>query len=510
MSNLYSLAVSNDKQIENFIHNDNSSNSNNSINLKDKQNEINNLLYTTKENNLSENLLNKNKSYDSKSTDGETRSMINKIFGPMEAGSIRGSIFNMLILTLGSGLLSLPGYVDHVSILMTSILIIIIALLVWWSLLLLSKACEKNGTYNYSHLIKKLYGKKMSNIYDTIVIIYSFGVLILYQVIIHKLIGESIYYLYYYKDYKDFDDFNENSNWNSFFCRYCLPFLLLSIVYPLCLIKDVAKLRFVSFFGIITIFGLIFLIFFQSFSYIKHNIKKNGSKKITDLYNFYNIKKGFSSDLHIFQMVSSIYFATCIHIGAIPIFNTLKNNVRRRMYKVVRRTIVIDIFIFVVIANLGYLTCPKDTPSLIIERPSKNKNKADVPMCIGRLALVITLIMKLPNVYATLRITLFDKLWGTTKITNLKNYILTFVVIFFCCTVSVLYTEINGYIKLMGGVCSTLVGFIFPSLLYTKSNNRPKWHWKNVGTIVLFIFLTTFGIIDSFHTIKGIIKPSDD
>jgi amino acid permease len=209
-------------------------------------------------------------------------------------------------------------------------------------------------------------------------------------------------------------------------------------------------------------------------------------------------------------MISSIYFATCIHIGAIPIFNTLKNNVRRRMYKIVRRTIVIDIFIFIVIANLGYLTCPKDTPSLIIERPSKNPNKADVLMCIGRLALVLTLIMKLPNCYATLRITLFDKLWGTTKISNFKNYILTFIVIFFCCFVSVLYTEINGYIKLMGGICSTLVGFIFPGLLYTKSNNRPKWHWKNVGTIALFIFLASFGFIDSIHTIRDIINPSDD
>ena len=62
----------------------------------------------------------------------------------------------------------------------------------------------------------------------------------------------------------------------------------------------------------------------------------------------------------------------------------------------------------------------------------------------------------------------------------------------------------------MGGICSTLVGFIFPSLLYTKSNNRPKWHWKNVGTIALFIFLASFGFIDSIHTIRDIINPSDD
>ena len=499
MSNLFLLSISSDNKIEKYLKKDQDNFSsllnNNILENNNNDNEENNQEIIDNEE--------ENKSL----IEPEKRSTFNKIFGKMEAGSIRGSIFNMLILTLGSGLLSLPTYIGKVSMILSTVLIILISILIWWSLLLLSKACEKSGTYNYSYLLKKLYGKHLSIIYDIIVIIYSFGILILYQVIIHRLIGESLYYLFYVYNYDSFDDFEKESFWNNWIFKYFLPFSLLFIIYPLCLIKDVSKLRFISFFGIITILSLITLIIAQSYSFIKYHLKNvyKPEDKSTH-YNIYDFEKGFDEHLYFFQFCSTIYFATCMHIGAIPIFNTLKNNIRKRMYKVVRRTLLVDIVVFVIVANLGYLSCPMNTPALIIERPNISSDKRDIPMSLGRIALVITLIMKLPNCYATLRLTLFDKLWGTTTITNKKNYILTFLVIFFCCFISVVYVKISGYIKLLGGLCSTLVGFVFPSLLITRANKRPRWHWKNIGTIFIFFILTLIGLVSSGRTIYDIIK----
>ena len=125
------------------------------------------------------------------------RSLFHKIFGPIEAGSIRGSIFNMVILSLGTGMFALPKYMANTSLLFSCILIVSISILVWWSLLLLSKACEKNQIYNYSKLLQLLYGKSISLIYDIIVLLYSFGVLTLYNVIIHSTLGEALYGLKY-------------------------------------------------------------------------------------------------------------------------------------------------------------------------------------------------------------------------------------------------------------------------------------------------------------------------
>lgn len=111
------------------------------------------------------------------------RTFINKLFGPMEDGSIRGSIFNMVILSLGSGCLSLPKYIGKTSLLMSIVLIVAIGLLAWWALSLISKACYKKQIFIYCNLIEALYGKTLARIYDAIVILYSIGVLILYQVI---------------------------------------------------------------------------------------------------------------------------------------------------------------------------------------------------------------------------------------------------------------------------------------------------------------------------------------
>ena len=180
MSNLFLLSISSDNKIEKY--------------LKKDQDNFSSLL----NNNLLENNNNDNEENNQEIIDNEEenksliepekRSTFNKIFGKMEAGSIRGSIFNMLILTLGSGLLSLPTYIGKVSMILSTVLIILISILIWWSLLLLSKACEKSGTYNYSYLLKKLYGKHLSIIYDIIVIIYSFGILIYFMYIIMILL----------------------------------------------------------------------------------------------------------------------------------------------------------------------------------------------------------------------------------------------------------------------------------------------------------------------------------
>ena len=425
----------------------------------------------------------------------DKRSLFNKIFGPLEAGSIRGSIFNMVILSLGTGMLALPKYVGNTSILFACIFIIVIAILVWWSLLLLSKACEKNQIYNYSKLLKQLYGKPISIIYDIIVILYSFGVLILYNVIIQTTLGEAVFGLHYYKYYDTADIFIKESFWNEWYIKYLVPYLsTIIIVYPMCLIKDVSKLRIISLIGVVNILFLIFIVLFQSKDYItKENIK--------NYVNFYDVRKGFQDKFDAINFISTIFFASCFHIGCVPVINTLKNNVRRRIYKAIRRTILMDLVLYLAMAVVGYLSCPINTPSLIIQRPTLKEKDSDILMSIGKLGLVFTFFTKLPNTYSSLRITLFDKLFGTTEITNKKNYIVTFVVMMVCVTVSILYSNISNYIKIMGGVFSTLVGFLFPSLLIVRANRRKRYHWKNILTVAIYAFLTLIGFISSGLTI---------
>ena len=432
------------------------------------------------------------------------RTLFHKIFGPMEAGSIRGSIFNMVILSLGTGMFALPKYMSNTSLFFSCLLIISICFSVWWSLLLLSKACEKNNIYNYSKLIGLLYGNFFSIIYDTIVILYSFGVLILFNIIIYATLGEALYGIYYYKKYKTLKEFQNNSFWNEWYIQILLPYAAsIIIVYPMCLIKDVSKLRIISLIGVLNIIFLILIVIYQSKDYIKKDNLENN-------VNYLDIKKGFKDKFDAFNFISTIFYASCFHIGCVPVINTLKNNVRRRIYKAIRRTILIDIFLYLSIAVIGYLSYPKNTPSLIIQRPTLNEGDSDIIMGLGKIGLVFTFFTKLPNTYASLRITLFDKIFGTTEITNMKNYIVTFIVIIICVTSSIVYKEISSYIKIMGGLFSTLVGFLFPSLLIVKSNKRKRYHWKNILTVGLYTLLTLIGFASSGLTVYYLIKGEDN
>ena len=520
--NLFSLSFKNDKELEkvlnsgnieenSFSNNKEIEENNNNINFnekisigikdsvsssnfeKEKENE------EEEEEDVQKELIEKESERHNSMILDHKRSLFHKIFGPMEAGSIRGSIFNMVILSLGTGMFALPKYMSNTSLFLSCLLIIGICFAVWWSLLLLSKACEKNKIYNYSKLIELLYGKILSLIYDIIVILYSFGVLILFNCIIFSNLGEALYGIYFYNEYDTLQKFLNNSFWNEWYIKILLPYTSsIIIVYPMCLIKDVSKLRIISLIGVINIIGLIVIVIYQSKDYIKReNIENN--------INYFDIKKGFQGDFDTLNFISCIFYASCFHIGCVPVINTLTNNVQRRIEKAIRRTILIDIFFYLVIAVVGYLSVPIDTPSLIIQRPTIKPHDSDIVMGIGKIGFVFTFFTKLPNTYSSLRITLFDKIWGTTEITDMKNYIVTFIVIIVCVTCSILYSDISSYIKIMGGLFSTLVGFLFPSLLIIKSNGKKIYHWENILTFTFFIILTLIGFISSAFTIHKMI-----
>ena len=436
-----------------------------------------------------------------------SRDFINKLFGPIKPGSIRGSIFNLVILSLGSGCLSLPRYICKTSLILGLAMVVVIGLLVWWALTLMSKVCAKEGIYVYSNLIKKVYGKPLALLYDVVVILYTFGVLILNQTIIFTLLGEAIYNLFYYKNFKSNEQFLAESFWAYPYVKHTVPYAIgLGIIFPLCLIKDVSKLRIASLIGVVVLMSIIVLLIIEAPFYFNHYLTEVYNADIPSTHlNIYHAERGFDNTLTFFELCSSMFYAYVTTIGAIPIFNSLQNRVLRRIQKVVRRTIIFDIGLFLVIVTVGYLTCPIATPALIIERNNIHSGKADIPMSVARVALVLTILMKLPSNYNALRITLFNMIWKTTEITLGKNIVVTISVLMSCCTVSVLYSEISGYIKLIGGICSSVVGFVIPALLYTKTNGYGWFDKRNIGMMMVFMILTAIGFISAGRTLYNII-----
>lgn len=336
----------------------------------------------------------------------------------MSPGSLRGSVFNISILSLGAGCLSLPQKIYYLTLVGSPFFIILAGLVNCWTLLLLSSMANKYKMSSYSKLANHLHGKWLSKLLNITILIHILGVVILYQVIIYKLVGGIINELGNY-GYENLDEFLIRSFWKDYLFKFPVNYGLgLIILLPLCLLKDISKMRFSSILGIISLFFLIGIIIIQCPMYITYffeNTYKKDDPKYQ--YNYYDFSVGFDKNMNFFKSVATLFYAYSCHVGAFPVLHSLNDRTKRRTDKVFKRAIMLDAFCYLVVGITGYLTMPVNTPDLIIERKSIFNN--DWIMTIGRISFILTLLMKIPANYNAFRVAsleVIDK--DSSQITN--------------------------------------------------------------------------------------------
>ena len=353
-------------------------------------------------------------------------------------------------------------------------------------------ATKKSKETDYSRVVKDTLGIFPGYLLDGVILLYIFGVIISYSVVIYSLIGRVFFELSGKKnEYDEFEDF-EKEIWDKYIIKLPIMYGLCILLIPICLLKDISKMRFTSLFGIVSLLYAIGVVVFQSFSFYsdyKKNIYKEDDPSTHP--NYYDITVALKPDLKIFSCLATIFFSYTCHIGAFPVYSTLKNNISRRVNKVFRRSILLDTFIYLCVGIAGFFTAPIDTPQLIIYRKSIYKN--DVFMSIARIGIVISLIMNTPPNYNSFRISFFEVFFKTNVIDNKKNCLVTIITLFITTSIAIMYKDILTYISLLGGFCSVIIAFLIPGLIYVKTNDFSFSHYKNILSLILIISLCTIG-----------------
>ena len=179
----------------------------------------------------------------------------------LEPGSIRGSIFTMTSIALGMGCLTLPFQFQTLSFSLSVIIMTLAALASYWSLNIMILSGQKHNKTNYSKLVRLVFGHKFATLFDYIMILYIFGILIAYQVlsnnnikIVFDLLGSFIYSCFIaLEDFSKYSDFKLNIL-ERYYVLYPIMFSIsIFILIPLCLIKDISKMRFISLFCVLTL-----------------------------------------------------------------------------------------------------------------------------------------------------------------------------------------------------------------------------------------------------------------
>ena len=430
----------------------------------------------------------------------DKRTCFQRTCGKMGPGSMRGCIFNLCILSLGTGSLALPQKIGYMSMLASPIVIFISGAINYWTLTILGDAGRKYKLRKYEDVVTKLFSKNLSSFLDVVMVFNQSGMIILYQVIMYKLLGGVINELFSL-GYSNVEDFVAESFWSKKNVKFMVCyFITITVLFPLCRLKTISKMRYASTFGILSLFLLIFIVFIECPFFYSHNVIKGGQK-----INIMDVRPGFQKDMQFLQSISTIIYAFACHVGVFPVLNSLHNPTRKRVQTVFRRATLLDIVCYLIIGFSGYLTQPQNTPDLIVERDKIFNN--DFLMTLGQLLFIFCLIAKICANYNGLRTTLLIMLnYDPIEYPNNVNFIITASSLGITTFIAAIFQKISDYISLIGSFCSVFIAVVMPGMIYIKDNNKSITHIKNILAILFVIILSMFGLFTSFCTIRGIME----
>lgn len=415
--------------------------------------------------------------------------------------SISGAIFAMTALSIGTGCLTFTKKVIVFGFSWFGVTLILGGIATYWTLSGLIRAARKKGDSEYSSIVKKELGTFPAMLVDIMTCLYSWGLIITYEIIMNTLVGRVIYVLFKNNDatYPNFSNY-EDKIWDKLKIKVLVLGSINLLLIPLCMLKDISKMKFFSLFGIIALFYTILVLVIESYFYWNHYLDNVYiTDDISTHANWYDITKAFNGNLDFFTGFATIVFSFSCHQGALPVYRSLNPNDDKVMSKVFRRSIILDLIIYFMIYIASFLTNPLESDDLIIFRESIFKN--DIFMNIAKIAIFLELFFLIPSNYNSFRCSLFHIIFGNENIKTIPNIIFTISTLIISAVIGVLYSEISNYISLLGGFCCTTYCFFIPGWLMIKVEWKEMSKLKRIISIILVSLLSLFGYIGGIMSV---------
>lgn len=425
---------------------------------------------------------------------------IQKFVGKMGIGSLRRIIFNLSLLTGCVSSLNLSQKMEYVSIYIYPILIIIIGIISHWTLIIITKVSHKYKKKSYGGIIKEVLFKKLIPFYIFLKIINNFGNIILEEIILYKLICDIII------------KFNEDFLINKIYkYEYLILFgIALFILLPIFQINNneiIQKLFIIEIviliIVILTIITNYILLFIYNFDVdsLLSKININSLK----LDNFLFEKN------ELFNSITVLFYSFGYHHNFFINLEKLQSPTPKRINKIIRRIIRIDIIIYLILCFIGFFVLSFNDLKIdliIFRNYEKDHIVNDWLMTISRIIFFICLLFKLLNDYQNLRNIILKNIFGYNikKIKISINLIISFIILLITTLITINFQLISELICLIGAFCSVFISFIIPLFMFIKENEYNKCHWKNMFTFILIFVLFIISSGSLFFNIKKIIN----
>ena len=402
---------------------------------------------------------------------------------------------------LGTSIFTFAKWTHSFGLVWILVFCVFIAIVNYWSLMNCSKASSRVKPDDYSEVTEEILGKVARFILNIFLIIYSYACLITFFVLIYALFGRFIQSIGYQNKYESYDDFYDDK-WGKAYIKYPFSIGIAIILSFISLIKDINKLNFSSYIGVIAVSYSLLVVTIEChkyYKYYKDNVYKKEDKSTH--VNWINLGKAFTKDLDFFKGIACIVGAYCCHTGVFPVYTGFKyqeNGIRKMRFSIIYAMLITTGLHFISMI-CSYLTDPITPEDVIIYR-KKIGNGKDLTMIISKLFITLSLIFTLPPYFFGLRLSVVNS-FTKGNISTLFNIIFTFISLIVCSLIGAIYDKILSYLSYIGGFISVFICYLFPALLVIKSSGKPFSYWKNILHLILAILLCVIGVIAGIRTI---------
>ena len=143
------------------------------------------------------------------------------------------------------------------------------------------------------------------------------------------------------------------------------------------------------------------------FPFYFYDYLTNPAKNSLGRINWFDMTGAFSNNYSFFKGSSVILFSFTCHLGAFPVYKSLRNNVFTRVEKVFRRSILLDYILYMLVGICGALSVPYYVPEIILNRESLFQN--DFFIILSKLGIAFTLIFSIPANYNSFRLSFLEQ-----------------------------------------------------------------------------------------------------
>ena len=423
----------------------------------------------------------------------------------IKKSSIFGSTFMITNICLGTTIFTFANRAKSFGLVWLLVFCVVVAAINYWSIMRCVYASSKCKEDDFSEITEKLLGKRMRDLLNFIIIIYSYASLMCFIALIFALFGRFIHGAFFKDDYVDYDAFYDGK-WGKSYVKYPFYIGLAFILSLICLIKDINKLNFSAYIGVVACLYALLVVTIECNSYYNHYKDTVYQEDNDDTHpNWINLGDAFQKDLIFFKGIANLIFAYACQSGIFPIYAGFKiqeNGLKKMRISAVLGMALTTALHFISII-CGFLTDPITPEDLIIYRKNKGNGK-DIAMIIARLFVSFSLIFTVPGYYFPLRLSVINIFTGG-KLGNLFNVLFTFISLFCCSIISAVYDKILNYLNYIGFI-SVFISFLFPALIYVYSSGEKVTYWKNILHITLAVIMCIIGLVAGIATVIDDVK----